>query len=130
MCDALLALLDDASFRAVDLLGLEDATRSDLKLLTDALRKWCAPSAGHQELTFALSQHEQEPSETLDDYVDSLISLSNRAYPDLDNRLRMGLVFDQFLRRLRSEHIQDALLNSPKNLSEDGQMAGSVAGCT
>ena len=77
MCDVLLALLDDAAFRAVDLLRLEEAARSDFKLLTDALRQRFAPSAGHQELTFALSQHEEELSETLDDYVDSLILLAN-----------------------------------------------------
>ena len=75
MCDALLALLDDAvtAFRVVDLLGLEEVTRSDFKLLTDALRQRFAPSAGHQELMFALSQREQEPSKTLDDYVHLLI---------------------------------------------------------
>ena len=37
MCDALQALLDDAAFRVMNLLGLEEATRSDFKLLTDAL---------------------------------------------------------------------------------------------
>ena len=118
MCDALLALLDDTAFRAMDLLRLEEATRSDFKLLTDTLCQRFASSAGHQELTFALSQCEQEPSETLDDYVDSLILLANRAYPDLDNKLRMRLALDQFLKGLRSKHIQDALLNSPDNLEE------------
>ena len=116
MCDALLALLDDAAFRVVDLLGLEETACSDFKLLTDALRQRFALSVGHQELTFAFNQREQEPSETLDDYVDSLILLTNREYPDLDNKLLMGLALDQFLRGLRSEHIRDSLLNSPENL--------------
>ncbi len=37
MCDSLLALLDDASFRPFDLLGLEEGTQRDYKLLLAAL---------------------------------------------------------------------------------------------
>ena len=96
MCDALLALLDDAAFRVVDLLGLKEATHSDFKLLTDALCQKFAPSAGHQELMFSLSRCEQELSETLEDYVDLLILLTYRAHVDLDNKLRMGWPWTSF----------------------------------
>ena len=39
LCDALLALLDDAAFRAFDLLGLSEMTSQDYKLLVEALTK-------------------------------------------------------------------------------------------
>ena len=52
--DALLALLDDATFRAFDLLGLEEATVKDYKQLVEAILKQFAPCvcAGQQELRF------------------------------------------------------------------------------
>ena len=81
LSDALLALLDDAAFRAFDLLGLEEATAKDYKQLVEALRKRFAPCAGQQELRFLLGQRVQEAEETLDAFADALIHLANRAYP-------------------------------------------------
>ncbi len=49
-CDSLLVLLDDASFRAFDLLGLEEGTQRDYKLLLAALTGRFAPSTGVPKL--------------------------------------------------------------------------------
>lgn len=75
LSDALLALLDDAAFRAFDLLGLPEETVKDYKQLVDALKeKRFAPGAGQQELRFLLGQRLQEAGETLDGFADALIS--------------------------------------------------------
>ena len=113
LCDALLALLDDAAFRAFDLLDLGEEIVTDFKKLTEALRKRFAPSTGLHELRFSLGQREQGPSETLDEYADALVLLANRAYPELETKLRMGLALDQFMAGIRNEHTQDILLQSP-----------------
>ena len=113
LSDALLALLDDAAFRAFDLLGLDDDTTRDFKLLTEALKKRFAPSTSTQELRFQLGEREQGPGETLEEYADGLINLANRAYPTLDVSLRMELARDRFIAGIRNERIQEALLQSP-----------------
>ena len=45
LCDALLALLDNAAFRAFDLLGLSEETSQDYKLLVETLTKWFHPAS-------------------------------------------------------------------------------------
>lgn len=115
--DALLALLDDAAFRAFDLLELPEATLKDYKKLTEELRKRFAPTTGLHELRFSLGHREQGPTETIDEYADALVLLVNRAYPGLDAKTRMGLALDQFISGIANEHIQDSLLQSlPKDL--------------
>ena len=113
LSDALLALLDDAAFRAFDLLGLEEETAKDYKQLVEALRKRFAPCAGQQELRFLLGQRVQEAEETLDAFADALIHLANRAYPAMEPKLRMELARDRFVAGIREEYIQEALLRSP-----------------
>ncbi len=56
MSDALLALLDDAAFRAYDLSGITEETSRDYKQLVKALSKRFAPSTGRQELRWLLAQ--------------------------------------------------------------------------
>ena len=46
LCEALLALLDNAAFRAFDLLGLLEETSQDYKLLVEALTKQFSSSTG------------------------------------------------------------------------------------
>ena len=111
--DALLALLDDAAFRAYDLLGLDEGVVRDFKQLTTALSKRFAPSTGQQELRFLLGQRQQEAGETLDDFADALIHLANQSYPTLEPKLRMELARDRFVAGVRSEHVQEALLKTP-----------------
>lgn len=111
--DALLALLDDAAFRAYDLLGLDESVVRDFKQLTKALSKRFAPSTGQPELRFLLGQRQQEAGETLDDFADALIHLANQSYPTLEPKLRMELARDRFVAGVRSEHVQEALLKSP-----------------
>ena len=69
LSDALLALLDDAAFRAFDLLGLTEAVST----------------TGEPALRFQLGQRYQEAAETLDEFADALLDLANRAYPELDS---------------------------------------------
>ena len=111
--DALLALLDDAAFRAYDLLGMDEDVVRDFKQLTEALSKRFAPSTGQQELRFLLGQRQQEAGETLDDFADALIHLANQSYPTLEPKLRMELARDRFVAGVRSEHVQEALLKTP-----------------
>ena len=73
LSDALLALLDDAAFRAFDLLGLPEETVKDYKRLVDTLKKRFVPGAGQQELRFLLGQRVQEAGEMLDGFADVLI---------------------------------------------------------
>ena len=113
LSDALLALLDDAAFRAFDLLGLPEETVKDYKQLVDALKKRFAPGAGQQELRFLLGQRVQEAGETLDGFADALIHLANRAYPEMESKLRMELARDRFVAGVQEEYIQEALLRSP-----------------
>ena len=55
LCDALLALLDDATFRAFDLLSLSEEKSQDYKLLVEALTKWFSSSTGQQEVKWLLT---------------------------------------------------------------------------
>ena len=45
-CDAVLALLDDPAFQAIDLLGLSEEASKDYKLLVEAFTKWFSSSMG------------------------------------------------------------------------------------
>ena len=55
LSDALLALLDDAAFRAFDLLGLTaEAVRADYKQLVEALSRRFASTTGEPALRFQL----------------------------------------------------------------------------
>jgi len=127
LSDALLALLDDAAFRAFDLLGLDDATVKDYKQLVEALLKRFAPCAGQQELRFLLGQRVQEAEETLDGFADALIHLANRAYPTMEPQLRMELARDRFVAGIREEYIQEALLRAPPDTLDH---ARETAKCT
>ena len=119
MCDSLLALLDDAAFRAFDLLGLSDEEKTDYKKLIAALSRRFASVAGEAELRFQLGQRCQQTSETLDDFVDALIDLTNRAYPEMDPPLRMSLARDRFIAGVRGDNIQERLFQeAPKILDE------------
>ena len=119
--DAMLALLDDAAFRAYDLLGLDVEVAKDFKQLSEALLKRFAPAAGQQELRFLLGQRQQEAGETLDDFADALIHLANRSYPSLEPKLRMELARDRFVAGVRNEHVQEALLKSPPDTLDDAR---------
>ena len=119
MCDSLLALLDDAAFRAFDLLGLSDEEKTDYKKLIAALSRRFASVAGEAELRFQLGQRCQQTSETLDDFADALIDLTNRAYPEMDPPLRMSLARDRFIAGVRGDNIQERLIQeAPKTLDE------------
>ena len=125
--DALLALLDDAVFRAYDLLGLDKGVVRDFKQLMKALSKRFAPSTGQQELRFLLGQWQQEAREMLDDFADALIHLTNQSYPTLEPKLRMELARDQFVAGVRSEHVQEALLKTaPETLDHARQTAKRI----
>ena len=113
LCDSLLALLDDAAFRAFDLLGLGEDVTTDYKLLTQALSKRFAPSTGQRELRWQLSQRSQEADESLDAFADALIHLANRAYPNMEPQQRMELVCDRFIAGVASEEVQDAFMRCP-----------------
>ena len=121
LSNALLALLDDAAFRAYDLLGLAEDTSQDYKLLIQALSKRFSPCTGQQELRWLLGQRMQEAEETLDAFADALIHLANRAYPNTDVKLRMELVRDRFVAGVRSEYVQEALLRSPPETLDDAR---------
>ena len=108
-----MALLDDAAFRAYDLLALDAAIIADYKLLVNALRKRFSASTSQQELRWLFGQRLQGAEESIDVFADALIHLSNRAYPDVDQTLRMELSRDRFVAGIRDEHIQDALLRAP-----------------
>ena len=98
LCDALLAVLDDAAFRAFDLLGLSEETSQDYKLLVEALTKWFSSSMGRQELKWLLMHRTQEPGESLDAFADALVHLAHRAYPKLEAGLRADIIKDRFVK--------------------------------
>ena len=64
MCDSLLVLLDDAAFRAFDLLGLSHEEKTDYKKFIAALFRRFASVAGEAELRFQLGQRCQQTSDT------------------------------------------------------------------
>ncbi len=99
MCSAQLALLDDDAFRAFDLLQLRVAVTTDYKQLVEALAHRFASTAGEAELYFQLGIRCQLPTETLDQFADSLIDLTNRAYSAMDPAVRMGLSRDRCIDR-------------------------------
>ena len=53
LSDALLALLDDAAFRAFDLLGLTEDVRADYKQLVEALSRRFASTTGEPHYVFS-----------------------------------------------------------------------------
>lgn len=112
-CAALLSMLDDAAFRAYDLLGLSATDAADYKKLVEELRTRFSSTAGQQELRWQLNHRTQEPEETLDTFADALLSLANGAYPLQDRALRMELVRDRFVAGLRDDKLQEAVMQSP-----------------
>jgi len=126
-CDALLALLDDAAFRAFDLLGLSEETSRDYKLLVEALTKRFSSSTGQQEVKWLLTHRTQEPGENLDAFADALVHLANRAYPKLEPGLRADIVKDRFVEGVSSEYVQDALLRSPPDTLDEARDAARRA---
>ena len=116
MSDALLALLDDAAFRAFDLLGLTEAVRADYKHLVEALSRRFASTTGEPALCFQLGQRHQEAAETLDEFADALLDL---AYPELDSDVRMRLARDRFVAGVRADYIQENFLQTPPDSLED-----------
>ena len=121
LSDALLALLDDAAFRAFDLLGLTEAVRADYKQLVEALSRRFASTTGEPALRFQLGQRHQEAAETLDEFADALLDLANRAYPELDSDVRMRLARDRFVAGVRADYIQESLLQTPPDSLEDAR---------
>lgn len=112
-CAALLSMLDDAAFRAYDLLGLSATDAADYKKLVEELRTRFSSTAGQQELRWQLNHRTQEPEETLDTFADALLFLANGAYPLQDRALRMELVRDRFVAGLRDDKLQEAVMQSP-----------------
>ena len=118
LCHALLAQLDDAAFRAYDLLELPEETAANYEQLVDALTARFSPSTDQQELRWRLSQRVQETEESLDAFADALIHLANRGYPKEKAALRMELARDRFVAGLRDDHLHDALVQSPPGTLE------------
>ncbi len=119
MAHALLSLLDEAAFRAFDLLGLPSESCGDYKEVVKALTKRFAPATGEPELRFQLSQRSQQAAEPLDDFADALLDLANRAYPDWEADVRMRLARDRFIAGVRADYIQEDLLKTgPTSLEE------------
>ena len=121
LSDALLALLDDAAFRAFDLLGLTEDVRADYKQLVEALSRRFASTTGEPALRFQLGQRHQESAETLDEFADALLDLANRAYPELNPEVRMRLARDRFVAGVRADYIQENLLQTPPDSLEDAR---------
>ena len=80
-CAALLSMLDDAAFRAFDLLGFSGGDSADYKKLVESLRERFSSVAGQQELRWQLNHRAQEAGEILDAFADALLHLANGAYP-------------------------------------------------
>ena len=124
MCDALLALLDDDTFRVFDLLQLPTATVADYKRLVEALKSRFAPTAGEAELRFQLGRQCQQPTQTLDQFTDLLVDLTNRTYPEIDPGVRMSLARDRFIAGVYSDYIQESLLEkAPETLDKAREIA-------
>ena len=122
--DALLSLLDDSAFRAFDLLGLTEEQVRDYKQLVGALKKRFAPTTGEAELRFQFGQRCQKPSESFDEFVDAIVDLVNRAYPEMEAGTRMNLVRDRFIAGVRADFIQERLLQqAPVSLDEARRIA-------
>ena len=62
--------------------------------MTEGLHKRFAPRTDLHELRCSLWQCEQGPSEMVDEYPYVLVLLTNRAYPELETKTRMGLALD------------------------------------
>ena len=121
LCDSLLASLDDAAFRAFDLLGLGEEITTDYKQLTEALSKRFSPATGQQELRWQLGERVQEADESLDAFADALIHLANRSYPGMEAKQRMELVCDRFVAGVANEDVQDAFVRTPPETLEEAR---------
>ena len=96
-------MLDDAAFRAFDLLGLSEGDSADYKKLVKSLRERFSSVAGQQELRWQLNHRAQEAGETLDAFADALLHLANGAYPSQDRSLA----------GLHDDKLQEAVMQSP-----------------
>ena len=123
LSDALLALLDDAAFRAFDLLGLTSVVRADYKQLVAALSRRFAPTTGEPALRLQLGQRRQESTETLDEFADAVLHLANRAYPELEANVRMRLARDRFVAGVQADYIQEYLLQTAPESFDDARRA-------
>ena len=121
LCDAMLSLLDDAAFRAYDLLGLGESDTQDYKLLCKALADRFAPVTGEPELRFQFGRRLQKQSESFDEFADALINLVNRAYLTLDPTVRMNLAQDRFIAGVKADFIQEELLTTVPSTLEDAK---------
>ncbi len=83
------------------------------RLQETSLSKRFASAEGLPELRFKLGQHCQQPTETLDEFADGLMDLTNRAYPDMGPALRMELARDRFVAGVREDYVQEQLLQDP-----------------
>ena len=111
-CNTVLSLLDDAAFRAFDLLENSAALveAADYKELVKALAERFNPPTAKQEIRWLLSQRVQGEKESLDEFADALIHLANRGYPEQTAKFRMELAGDRFIAGLRDDRLQEALM--------------------
>jgi len=123
LSDALLALLDDAEFWTYDLLGLNgEVVRGLQTAVGSPVYAICSNNCNWPSgVEFLFGQRRQEAGETLDDFADALIHLTNCSYPSLESKLRMELARDRFLAGVRREHIQEALLKSLPDTLDDAR---------
>ncbi len=83
--------------------SLSATVTADSKRLVEALSRRFASNAGEAELRFQMGQRCQLPSETLDQFADSLVDLTNRAYPSMDPTVRIGLARDRFIAGVQAD---------------------------
>ena len=65
----------------------------------------------------------QEPGESLDAFANALVHFANRAYPELETRLRAVIIKDRFVKGVSSEYVQDTLLRSPPGTLDEARDA-------
>ena len=89
-----------------------------------ALAKWFAPTTGEAELCFQFGQRCQKPSESFDEFIDVIVDLVNRAYPEMEVGTRMNVVRNRFIAGGKTDFMQERLLElAPNSLDEACQKA-------
>ena len=117
-CDALLAALDDDTFKAVNSLALSDAVLGDYNQPKSAMKNRFSPTTSSFELYFNLRRRRQKDGKDFDNFAEELSRLATKAYPELAVKTRLKVVRDQFIEGLRDEYIQERLLQeAPKDVN-------------
>ncbi len=104
----LLSLLDDASFRVVNQLGLVGS--DDYDALKKQLQRHYSPEGNELEWQCRLQSRRQKSGESLSEYAGELRVMVDKAYPAWVAKQRLEMARNQFVQGLESASVQLLLM--------------------